>query len=984
MISSVPQYYTNVTLDADKDFTFDITLQPPASTSAGSYNFKVSAKDEGSEIASQQVSITLFENASLTPATVTASLDSGQTLTEHKVLHLPAVKTTDKVDILLALDVSWTMAAAISEVKANAVAIMNQIRAVIPDTRFGVVSNSDYNLTLDLSSPNACGYFWQWYGGPDSYPYKRNCALTDVYNDVTTAINGLSISSAEGNGVHYDWEQSGTRVLYESYADSGIGWRPDAKRIILYWSSSEPHDCNVELDSARTATTGPDPGRDEIVGTADDLSLKDVLASMVQNKVTLVALHVPFDNLPDMQLKEWECYAKKTGGKAYGLRADGTSQNGTELATYVSELIREQVENFDTLKLEVSTPGFENWLISSAPQYYTNVTRDTDKDFTFDITLTPPAATSPGSYDFKVSANGDGSEIASQQVSITLRAKSLCTVSVLADKPTIAENGGVGNFVVARNDTNKTCAIYFTLSGTGTNGTDYTSVPDSVILQNGQRSANIAITAIKDNLIEGNETVVLSIDSSRAGHTLSYVRGTPASATIRILDNQTTATVTASTSAISENGGTGTFIISRSDSTGNCTVYYSLSGTARNGINYASIPDSVVLQHGQKSTDIPITAILDFATIGNQTVVLSIDSSRVGRTLHYVPGTPATATITILDYQTVVNVTASTPAISEKGGAGTFIVSRSDSIGVRVVYYTLLGTAIKGTDYTINVPDSVTLQNGQKTANVTISALLDYQTEGNETVVLSIDSTRSRGAVAFVLTAAIRATMAITDYTIQVSAFAKDTAISEIAGPGQFLLRRSDTLGGECTVYFTLSGTAANGADYTAIPDSLVLQSNQDSSYVVVYPVWDKVQEPTETVILTIDSSRTGHTLKYVPGTPGAATMKVYDYTRIVTVSASAATMSENKGTACFTITRSDTVGQCMVYLRLSGTASNGADYTADHSDSVLILNSQSMTVIVLNALADTLFETDETVVCAIDSVRDDHTIMYSVGTPGT
>jgi hypothetical protein len=94
--------------------------------------------------------------------------------------------------------------------------------------------------------------------------------------------------------------------------------------------------------------------------------------------------------------------------------------------------------------------------------------------------------------------------------------------------------------------------------------------------------------------------------------------------------------------------------------------------------------------------------------------------------------------------------------------------------------------------------------------------------------------------------------------------------------------------------------------------------------------------------------------------------------------------MSENKGTAHFTITRSDTVGQCMVYFRLLGNASNGADYTADHADSILILNAQTMAIIMLNALSDTLYETDETVVCAIDSVRDDHTIMYSVGTPGT
>ena len=53
------------------------------------------------------------------------------------------------------------------------------------------------------------------------------------------------------------------------------------------------------------------------------------------------------------------------------------------------------------------------------------------------------------------------------------------------------------------------------------------------------------------------------------------------------------------------------------------------------------------------------------------------------------------------------------------------------------------------------------------------------------------------------------------------------------------------------TIYFTISGTAVNGVDYTQIPDSLVIPAGQTTASLIIQPLYDGITEGTETVILS-------------------------------------------------------------------------------------------------------------------------------------
>lgn len=342
----------------------------------------------------------IVEEATLKPEKITATLKPGECIEEHKEAYIPGAPP--KGDVIFAIDLTGSMGGEHNNVKVNSINIMNAIRGVIPDTNFGVISHMDYNGFF-----SGCGYSSSYGGGPD-YPYSLDQALTSNTTTVAGAINALSL------GWGNDGPENYTRILYESYSDASIGWRSGAKRILLYWQDNVPHDCNYRLDCGGLGTTGPDPGRDATVGTADDLDLATALQGMADNNITLIGLH------SGGWLSLWDCYADKTGGDAFPINSDGTVPGGTDIATFVADLIEEEVSHIDTLTLKVCTEGYEDWLVSVVPDAYYGIDLEEPMTFEFDIEICVPEGTEAGEYCFEVCVDGDGVVYATQEVCITV------------------------------------------------------------------------------------------------------------------------------------------------------------------------------------------------------------------------------------------------------------------------------------------------------------------------------------------------------------------------------------------------------------------------------------------------------------------------------------------------------------------------------------------------------------------------------------
>jgi hypothetical protein len=336
------------------------------------------------------------ENATagtITPDAVTAVLQAGESISEEKTVTVAAGLFPTVADILFAFDLTGSMGGELANAKVNSTNIMNAIRTEIPDSWFGVVSHMDYD-----GSYSGCGYSGTYGYYPPDYPYSLDLSLTGDVSAASAAINGLAL----GYGEYYP--ENYTRVLYEAANDAGIGWRSDGARFLVYWQDALPHSCDVSLGGecyGSSFSYGPDPGRDAVLGTGDELELGPALQGLADMDINLVALH----SGGSFSLDIWDCYAEKTGGDAFMINYDGTVPGGTDIADFIVDKIEEVFNQVDVLELEASA-SFESWLNSTTT--FGPINLGDGGEFTFPIEIMVPSGTEPGIYNFQVCVVADG------------------------------------------------------------------------------------------------------------------------------------------------------------------------------------------------------------------------------------------------------------------------------------------------------------------------------------------------------------------------------------------------------------------------------------------------------------------------------------------------------------------------------------------------------------------------------------------------
>ncbi|MFH1147912.1 MAG: right-handed parallel beta-helix repeat-containing protein [Pseudomonadota bacterium] len=224
------------------------------------------------------------------------------------------------------------------------------------------------------------------------------------------------------------------------------------------------------------------------------------------------------------------------------------------------------------------------------------------------------------------------------------------------------------------------------------------------------------------------------------------------------------------------------------------------------------------------------------------------------------------------EYLPIVTISATDSTAVEPGtDTGKFTVNRTGPTNQALtVYYSYNGTAIKGTDYTAS-PDltgSITIPAGYTSTTITVTPKDDAAVEANETVMvtLSASSTYNIGSPS-------NATVNIYDNDAVVTIAATDNNASEPgSNTGKFRISRSQATASSLTVYNTISGTAANGTDYSSITTSRTIAANSTYVDITVTPKNDYVKESTETVVLTISTNA-----YYKVGSPSSATVYIYD-----------------------------------------------------------------------------------------------------------
>ena len=364
--------------------------------------------------------------------------------------------------------------------------------------------------------------------------------------------------------------------------------------------------------------------------------------------------------------------------------------------------------------------------------------------------------------------------------------------------------------------------VYYTLTGSASNGVDYTSPSGSVTIPAGVTAADVVITALNDALLEGDETVTLVVTTNAA-----YDIGTPGIATLTLRDDEkVTVTVTAPDSMASEPGDDfGLFRISRTGGTsGNLTVNLLINGTALAGSDYVPLENPVVIPDGSSSVDLTLIPFEDlFWESSNETVVVTLAAST-----NYNVGTPRDATVTIVDNEAsgtpAVGFTFATFAAPESESPGLSVsLSHTSSSPITVQYQVIGGTSASGTDYTLT-PGMLTFDPGEWAKSIPLSIINDTTVEADETIRVTL----------FNPIGAAHDGIQIMTYTIQdddmasISVTATSSTASEI-GPlaNSFRISRTGSVATNQVVNFQITGTASTPSDCPALGTSVTIPAGQ-------------------------------------------------------------------------------------------------------------------------------------------------------------
>jgi hypothetical protein len=116
---------------------------------------------------------------------------------------------------------------------------------------------------------------------------------------------------------------------------------------------------------------------------------------------------------------------------------------------------------------------------------------------------------------------------------VSTSASNATLVQLIATDPIAAEGGNPAKILVSRSfaTTNSTLTVFYTLSGTASNGVDFASLPGNLLLPAGIAATNFSINAIDDAVPEGDKMVAISLQPGT-----NYGIGAWSNATVKILD----------------------------------------------------------------------------------------------------------------------------------------------------------------------------------------------------------------------------------------------------------------------------------------------------------------------------------------------------------------------------------------------------------------------------------------------------------------
>lgn len=335
------------------------------------------------------------EPVTINPPTNTWTLPECVTEQETVTVHVPKSHVPPKADVYLLADTTLSMTPAINAVRNGISAILGSIGSMGFDIGWGVGNYKDFPAP-----------------GLSAYAFQHQLAPTTDLAAVATAVSTWSVSG--GSDI-----PEGQLYALEQIAGSATGWRPDSKRILVWFGDAPGHD----------------PVCKAISGAAADVTEVTATAALVGAEVTVVAVSTDtgttgaLDGDPTAFVTDYGVctvggsprQATRITDATHGSHTTGV--NATEIVDTLASLIATAVRGINHLVLK-PTGAIAPFVTAIAPASFDALAGDTDHTLPFEVTWTGTAKCADEDQVFKGSLDviADGAVVATKPVSITVPA----------------------------------------------------------------------------------------------------------------------------------------------------------------------------------------------------------------------------------------------------------------------------------------------------------------------------------------------------------------------------------------------------------------------------------------------------------------------------------------------------------------------------------------------------------------------------------
>ena len=508
-------------------------------------------------------------------------------------------------------------------------------------------------------------------------------------------------------------------------------------------------------------------------------------------------------------------------------------------------------------------------------------------------------------------------------------------------------------------------------SGTAASGTDFAAVKNfTEVLKAGQTSVSgtFTLTPTDDTVIEGDETIKVSIPGSK-----------PAlEATLTLTDNDTAdMTLTARPASVAEHEVKGVIVTAYTGGNTfltNRTIKVTVGDTndsATSGTDYTAVDEDdcgIIIYAGSTSSTCYffLTPTDDTIVEGDETI--SVDGTSTGLTVN---GTSVTLTdndstditLGISPSSVAEGASATTVTVTASTDGDTFSDDRTVTVSVGDS-----GTATSGIDYADVADLDVTITAGDTsgTGTFTLTPKQDTLVEGTETIGVEGTSTG-------LTVNATSATITDDDPTPEVNLTVNPSSVSESASGTKVTVTgtfsNSSTYGEAKTVAVTVgdsTDSAKSGTDYAAVTGfdvTIAAGAGSGTATFTLTPTGDRIIEGDEKI--SVDGASSGLAVNATE-----VTITDDDSTEI-TLTANPSSVSESASATTVTVTAATDGDTFPADKTISVTvgdsgdsATSGTDYAAVASFDVTLTkgNTSGTATFTLTPTSDTLVEGNESI----------------------